>query len=196
MVATILRESDLDGDPLVVRDEEGLRLRFVVVFLSKEVELGHVGNFEVEHEDFLQFEEVAVLCRVSRVPCGARGLVDHERHAHHVVVPLLLEYSLEFDILSRSFAVKPQELFLGKESRANVIWDDIDTYIGNCLFLSFLFSLTPLESEPLSVDKLVLGEFVVDVLEAEVRLEGVVVGEDHVLGFTGLVSPDGNIQKD
>ena len=72
----------------------------------------------------------------------------------------------------------------------------IDTYIRNCLFLSFLFSLTPLESEPLSVDKLVLGELVVDVLEAEVCLEGVVVGEDHVLGFTGLVSPDGNIQKD
>ena len=26
MVAAILRERDLDGDPLIVRDEEGLRL--------------------------------------------------------------------------------------------------------------------------------------------------------------------------
>ena len=56
--------------------------------------------------------------------------------------------------------------------------------------------MTPLESEPLSVDKLVLGEFVVDVLEAEVGLEGVVVGEDHVLSSTGFVPPDSSVQKD
>ena len=158
------------------------------------MELGHVANFKVEHEDLLKFEEVAVICRVSRIPRGAGGLVDHERHAHHVAVPLLLEYSLEFDILSRSFAIKSQELFLGKEGGANVVGDDIDADVGSCLLFSLLFRLSPLESEPCSIDKLVLGEFVVDVLEAEVCLEGVVVGEDHVFGFPGFVPPDSSIQ--
>ena len=93
------------------------------------MELGHVGNFEVKHKYFIQFEEVAVLCRVTRIPRGACRLIDHEGHAHHVVVPVLLEHGLELDILSRCLAVESQELFLGEEGRANVIWDDIDANI-------------------------------------------------------------------
>ena len=165
------------------------------------MEFGHVGNFKVEHEDLLELEEVAVPCCIRGIPRGARGLVDHECHTHHVGVLLLFEHSLKLEVLRSGFAIEPQEFFLVKEGRADIIRDDIRANVGNRFFFLFilslfLFNLSFLESEPFPVDKLVLGEFVVDVLEAEVRLEGVVVDKDHVLGFASLITPDGSIQKD
>ena len=93
MVTAIVRKCNLNCNPLVIWEEKCLRLRLVVVFISKEVELSHIWNFKIKHEDFMEFEEITIVGSIGRVASGTSCLVYHDRHTHHVVVLLLLKHT-------------------------------------------------------------------------------------------------------
>jgi len=112
---------------LVIRQEEGLGGRFIVVFVGKESETGHVALLEVEHKNIFEQQEVAIasFCAL-HVESGAGCVVDVHLHREGVVVVILLKSVTELNRQELVVFVYFNELLNGGRYCANVAGNKID----------------------------------------------------------------------
>ena len=74
-VAIVLLQSHLNRYPLVIREEEGLRHRFVVVLTSVEEESSCVSSNQIHHETPFELDYIAVFLRILWLFSDARSLI-------------------------------------------------------------------------------------------------------------------------
>jgi len=90
---------------------------------------------------------------------------------------------LTYLVVIKSVHVRESEGWdLIEDRRTDIIWYDISAKIQVLEPLSGLV----FEGQPRPIDKLILLKLVVQVLESEVGLDGVIIGQDKVLG-TGCI---------
>jgi hypothetical protein len=121
-----VRKVHLNGDPLVVGDEERARLRLEVVLFRKEMETSGIFRAKVHHKNIIDKHNIAILLLRGNVALGSAGgavKIDGERHC--VRVSLWKKFPWEFLCFNHLVFSEINEFVGAETSRTHIGWDHV-----------------------------------------------------------------------
>ena len=133
LVASVVSHLHLYCDPLLVWQEKGTRLRFIVVLLGIEMEACETSGREEKHEHILQVSNVAAVLSLLQVARSARFRLDVDLHRHGVSVLVLFQAVDDAILLHHLTLVNGYHALSVKRE-----WADIISNQGSAETLSWL----------------------------------------------------------